>query len=315
MMPPSKFQQGNPPKSKRQPDRTDVRISFDKLSVYNLRELTAQIDQIENYSLDLDRRVSLKYKTQEAILDQIFLGQGGNGFVLKYLDTGNEENIVAIKFLTNEENYKTELANNIIVRDAFKAAERETHIISFYEYGEIPIKLFGKDFKLYYIVMEYVDVDLERMICEKATIDSELKQQYFSQIFKRLIEDLNTLHCYGHIHRDLKPSNILIKGEYPILADFGLVAQEDSSEKKKGPKYWPTPEFVEPCEDRDQKLDKNTDLFQLGCIFYWMVTKKYPIGFFNFTAELTQSKIGAELTELLTNMLAYEKSSRRVTAF
>ncbi len=311
----SKYSKPAKPLKKRTTDKSYLSITYNKLSDCHLKELILQIDQIEKYSIALDRSVQLKFKTQEAILEQTFLGQGGNGFVLKYVDPENEDNVFAIKFLTSEENYKTELANNIIVRNAFKAASRETHIINFYENGETPIKLFGKDSRLYYIVMEYVDVDLEKMICEKATIDAELKQQYFSQIFKRLIEDLHTLHGYGHIHRDLKPSNILIKGEYPILADFGLVAQEDSSEKKKGPKYWPTPEFVEPCEDRDQKLDKNTDLFQLGCIFYWMVTKKYPIGFFDFTAELTQSKIGAELTELLTNMLAYEKSSRRVTTF
>lgn len=303
-----------PPK-KRVDDKYGLSFTFDRLQEYHLKTLVSQIDKINKYTIALDQSIVLKYKTPEAIFEQIFLGQGGNGFVLKYIDVSNEDKVYAIKFLTNEGNFNTELANNIIVQNAFQAANRETHIISFYEHGDIPISLFGKVSKLYYIVMEYVDIDLEKMICEKATTNAELKQQYFSQIFKRLIEDLTTLHDNGHIHRDLKPSNILIKGEYPILADFGLVSKHDSSEKKKGPKYWPTPEFVEPCEDRDQKLDKKTDLFQLGCVFYWMVTKKYPIGFFDFNDELNQSEIGEELTGLLTNMLAYEKDSRQIVDF
>lgn len=310
----SKFQPGGSKAPKRKVDRSDVHIQFDKLSEYNLKELINQINQIDKYLIDLDRRVILKLKTPEAILDQIFLGQGGNGFVLKYTNDEAEppKNKFAIKFLTREDNYRDELVNNSLAHEAFKAADRETNIIDFFESGQVEISLFGKTFYLFYIVMEFVDTDLEKMICEKSVEEEFLKQEYFSQIFKRLIDDLSTLHMHGHIHRDLKPSNILLKGEYPILADFGLLAKHDSSEKKKGPKYWPTPEFVEPCESSDQTLDKKTDVFQLGCIFYWMVTKKYPIGFFDFNEELRQSKIGPEITKLLTNMLVYEKNLRKI---
>lgn len=313
----SKYQPREKSKKKKSVDRSDVHIQFERLQVHHLRELVEQISEIEKYSIDLDSSVVLKYKSQEAILEQAFLGQGGNGFVLKYTNNTVEppKDKVAIKFLTREDSYTEELANNKLAQEAFEAAGREQNIIGFFESGKKEINLFGKTFYLFYIVMEFVDADLEKMICEKSTEDELLKQDYFSQIFKRLIEDLATLHSKGHIHRDLKPSNILLKGEYPILADFGLLAKHDSSEKKKGPKYWPTPEFVEPCSSSDQTLDKKTDVFQLGCVFYWMVTKKYPIGFFNFTQELSQSKIGPEITTLLSNMLAYEKSSRNIVDF
>lgn len=291
-------------------------IVIKKLGDFHLKSLMTQVKTIGSYSIALDPLVTLQNKSTEAILKQTFLGQGGNGFVLRYFDDrGENKKEFAVKFLTGEENFETEMANNKTVNEVFKAANLETHIIEYYDSGINNIKLFDNDFKLFYIVMEYVDDDLEKMICEKAKDDPKLREQYYLQVFERLTNDLNTLHREDHIHRDLKPSNILIKGEYPILADFGLLAKHNSNEKKKGPKYWPTPEFVEPCENKDQKLDKKTDIFQLGCIFYWMVTRKYPIGYFDFKEELEKAEIGTKLTDIITNMLIYEKGSRKILEF
>lgn len=303
-----------PKPKKKKPQSSNINIK--KLGDTYLKSLIKQVSTIEKYLIALDPIVVLDKKSTEAILKQVFLGQGGNGFVLKY---NNPEvainNKIAIKFLTNIESYQTELENNKTVDEVFKAVSLETHIIEYYENGKISINLFHKDIDLYYIVMEYVEDDLEKMICEKAKDDPTLKEQYYLQVFERLAKDLNTLHKENHIHRDLKPSNILIKGEYPILADFGLLAKHNSNQIKKGPKYWPTPEFVEPCDNKDQTLDKKTDIFQLGCIFYWMVTQKYPIGCFDFQAELAEAKIGEKLTDLITNMLVYDKGPRKILEF
>jgi|GEM_PF-3426272 len=290
-------------------------INIRTLSYDNLISLIEQVRNIGKYTIALDSSDLTKQAT-ENIIKQIFLGQGGNGFVLRYFDSeGVEDNEIAIKFFTNIGSYKTELNNNKIVNGVFNSLGIETHIIRYYENGEKIVKLFNKDFDLYYIEMEYIADDLEKVICEKAKDSPKLKQQYYSQIFERLTTDLTALHKENYIHRDLKPSNILIKGEYPILADFGLLAKHDSQEIKKGPKYWPTPEFVEPCDNNDQSIDKKTDIFQLGCIFYWITTQKYPVGFFDFKQELDNAEIGEKLTELITNMLMYNKESRKILEF
>ena len=305
------------PKIRRQKKRAStININRKWLNEDELKSLVGQVKIIEKYVIALNNFDALKNISTESILKQVFLGQGGNGFVLKFIDQDNENaKNVAIKFLMNKKSYDIELKNNKIVSDVFKSVNLETHTIEYYENGEVTVNLFGKNIKLLYIAMEYVKDDLEKIICEKAKDDPILKKQYYLQIFKRLTKDLIILHQKNHIHRDIKPSNILMKGEYPILADFGLLAKHDSNHIKKGPKYWPTPEYVEPCETKDQFLDKKTDIFQLGCIFYWIVTQKYPIGFFDFNDELAQAEIGIKLTELITNMLMYEKDSRKILDF
>lgn len=289
----------------------EIKIVFEKLSRFNLRSLLKQINEILNYELALDKSVAIERKTDSAIFDQVFLGQGGNGFVLKYINKDNSKP-VAIKFFARDDSYTTELANNKKINEIFSEAGVLDNIISFYENGNKDINLFGKNSKLFFIVMEFVNSDLEKVICEKNKEEPKLKQQYFTQVFQRLIQSLKILHNGGHIHRDIKPSNILMNGEYPLLSDFGLVVENNIEDTKKGPKYWPTPEFVEPCENNDQIIDKQTDIFQMGCIFYWMLTLKYPIGFFDFNQELNHANAGEQLIELVTNMLIYDKANRKI---
>jgi hypothetical protein len=85
-------------------------------------------------------------------------------------------------------------------------------------------------------------------------------------------------HAQGVVHRDLKPHNILLKGvgNVPVVSDWGLskVAAESKSSKLGGftPKY-AAPEQI---SQNFGKTDHRTDIYQLGVVFYELVTGVLP---------------------------------------
>jgi serine/threonine protein kinase len=88
-----------------------------------------------------------------------------------------------------------------------------------------------------------------------------------------IMAGLHHLHSQRIIHRDLKPRNILLQGETPRLADFGLarVLQTSiSSNVVAG-----TPAYMAPEAFRGQRSEK-TDLWSAGVILYELVAGKLP---------------------------------------
>lgn len=86
------------------------------------------------------------------------------------------------------------------------------NIVSFYEVVQ------PKDCKDLYLVFQYVESDLEKVI--KANL---LKDGHIDYIIFKLLKGLHFIHSKQVVHRDIKPSNILIDKFCEIkIADFGL---------------------------------------------------------------------------------------------
>lgn len=89
-------------------------------------------------------------------------------------------------------------------------------------------------------------------------------------------------HAAGLIHRDVKPKNILLDGETPKLADFGLVKQlhddEASAVLTRGGQLLGTPAYMAPEQlggDSDA-LVPATDQYALGIILFEMLSGERP---------------------------------------
>lgn len=246
------------------------------------------------YKLDFD----------EDNIDGCFLGQGGNGFVLRYT---KENECFAIKFLTNKKNKNKEVNIYKQIQELYKPPYSASfRIPRYHQDGEI-------DFigiTLYYIVMDSADGTFKDLLCQIHKMnDREEKQEKLKFMFRYLSETLSVLHSANYIHRDIKPENILIKGEYPLLADFGMTGkQSEKCVRKKGPKYWPNPEFIEVCDDTLQIIDHKSDIFNLGCLFFYFATGKYPIGKIDLEQELRA--FDTDIGNMILSMLRYEKSNR-----
>jgi serine/threonine protein kinase len=88
-----------------------------------------------------------------------------------------------------------------------------------------------------------------------------------------ILAGLEHLHSRQIIHRDLKPANILLQGQTPRLADFGIsrvVKATSQSAILAG-----TPVYMAP-EAFDKKRNAQTDVWSVGVIFYQLLSGQLP---------------------------------------
>jgi formylglycine-generating enzyme required for sulfatase activity len=88
-----------------------------------------------------------------------------------------------------------------------------------------------------------------------------------------ILSGLEHLHSKRIIHRDLKPANILLQGETPRLADFGLARVLKSSAHSGG--IAGTPAYMSP-EAFDGKRTEQADVWSVGVIFHQLVSGGLP---------------------------------------
>jgi serine/threonine protein kinase len=138
-----------------------------------------------------------------------------------------------------------------------------------------------QDGDLHYLVMEFVDGvsfhDLTRM---RGPLDPELTAHYIYQA----ASGLEHAHQTGLIHRDLKPSNLLVdrQGTVKIL-DMGLARffhdDQDMITRKYDENVLGTADYLSPEQAVDSHtVDIRSDIYSLGCTFYFMLAGQPPFG-------------------------------------
>jgi serine/threonine protein kinase len=132
-----------------------------------------------------------------------------------------------------------------------------------------------KDF-FYYIILEKMDGDLEKLIYEK--YKKGMKSSLIRKIFSQINSGLKDMLKKGKCHRDLKPENILYsyineeKTNFIIkLGDFGLSTDLKSTQyaSNAGTKRFKAPEVEE------GKFSNKCDLYSIGIILYYLKTGEY----------------------------------------
>ncbi len=213
---------------------------------------------------------------QYRLLDE--LGRGGMGQVYKALHTimGRE---VALKVISPE------LVSDPVAVEWFlrevRASTQLNHpnIVMAYDANEAD--------GLYFLVMEYV---------HGVTLDALVKQRgplplgYACALMRQAALGLQHAHEKGMVHRDIKPSNLLIptsrtNSSTDVLVkilDFGLARLHG---KTKGETIalrgeagvLGTPDYIAPEQSRDiHSADIRSDLYSLGCVFYFVLTGRVP---------------------------------------
>ncbi len=88
-----------------------------------------------------------------------------------------------------------------------------------------------------------------------------------------ILNGLVHLHSHKIAHRDLKPQNILLHGEIPRIADFGISRIAEGSFYSTS--VLGTPLYMSPEAFR-KRTSLKTDIWSAGIIFYEMLTGSYP---------------------------------------
>ena len=103
-------------------------------------------------------------------------------------------------------------------------------------------------------------------------------------IFLHSCQVVNRLHQFGLMHLDLKPANFIVKPNLEVvLIDFGLsdfsvsdaMAKNDSLINRKSHTAG-TPAYMSPEQFTGQTVDKFSDYYSLGVIWYELLTGCLP---------------------------------------
>lgn len=95
------------------------------------------------------------------------------------------------------------------------------------------------------------------------------------RIIRGVLNGLSIIHSKHIVHRDIKPENILMDGEIPKIADFGISKMLNTNELASttvGTLYYMSPEAL--CE----KSTFNTDIWSVGIAFYEILCGQFPFG-------------------------------------
>ena len=110
------------------------------------------------------------------------------------------------------------------------------------------------------------------------------------EITKMATEGVMFLHHNEYVHKDLKPQNVLLRREGDKivckLGDFGLSKEIMKGQShcdvtnRPGTMNWTAPEVTnsEWSGQYSQPFSKKSDIWSLGCVIFFIFTKRHPFG-------------------------------------
>ena len=200
------------------------------------------------------------------------VGQGGLGSVYRAWDA-RLGRWVAIKRLAKSPGVEPEEIEAKIAREANAlAALQHPNIVTVHD--------FGTDEAGSFVVMEFIDGATLDKVVEQAPFDLGS----FLALAERSLAGLAAAHRAGLLHRDLKPGNLMLTwppdGGFQVkILDFGLAKFSPRPQEQtldQGDALLGSIHFMAPEQFRREPIDAQTDLYALGCVFYFALAGANP---------------------------------------
>ena len=156
----------------------------------------------------------------------------------------------------------------------------------------------GNDNGRRYIVMELLDgSDLSKYVKETGPLPIGVALGYLRQA----ASGLEAAHRIGIVHRDVKPSNLFLTKEGTIkLLDLGLAKCMCQQNDIDAGRFVGSPGFTAPEQISGGVSDVRSDIYSLGCTFYYLLTGHAP--FESPRYPNVKSILEAQLTEELPSL-------------
>jgi serine/threonine protein kinase len=203
------------------------------------------------------------------------LGQGGLGAIYLAYDQMLHREVALKRIITTDAHASNPEASSQLAKEAGAlSALQHPHIVTIFDVGV--------DHEGPFVVMELLQGKTVDDVVEAAVFTWEDFREFALQTQEALIaaQDLNM------VHRDLKPTNIMLtwlpSGKFQVkIVDFGLakytpkpsLQTTDQTDSVFGSIFFMAPEQFERVE-----LDARTDMYAIGCVYYYALTGLHPFG-------------------------------------
>lgn len=141
------------------------------------------------------------------------------------------------------------------------------------------------DGEQHFFVMEFVDgTDLQSLVVQRGPRPLDVACNYIAQA----AEGLDYAHRHNIIHCDVKPANLMLDQQGLVrVLDLGLALHarslQDSLSSTHRHEILSTANYLSPEQAADsRKVDLRTDIYNLGCTLYFLLTghPPFPVGSF-----------------------------------
>jgi eukaryotic-like serine/threonine-protein kinase len=151
------------------------------------------------------------------INDNLGAGKFGVVFSCREEDTTNDEYPYALKRLQSEWLKSDEVRNRFKRETDIQSALAHSNIIPVIDAGE------STTWGPWFVMPRATDGSLKDAIADGRAADPE----WALSVFDGLLAGMAHAHEHSVLHRDIKPSNVLLFGDSPRIADFGIARQID----------------------------------------------------------------------------------------
>ena len=125
----------------------------------------------------------------------------------------------------------------------------------------------------YYVMHYFEGENLDRYLSHKdLSIDATIK------LAKTILELCQYLVRHDLVHGDIKPHNVMVVKDkeqnigFKVI-DFGSITEIFSTSSRAG-----TPSYLSPQRFQNEAISETTEIFSIGVMLYFALTKKYPYG-------------------------------------